>query len=57
MYILHKNNYRHYDNNSGNICYVKINNEESIILKQLNMKIPSYGYQFSLIDYASCITS
>jgi len=56
LYILHKNNYRHYDNNSGNICYVKTDAKQ-IILKQLNLKIPSYGYQFSLIDYASCLTS
>ena len=53
LYILHKNNYYHYDNNSGNICFVK-NNKKYIKMQQLNIKIKS-RYQFSLIDYESTL--
>jgi hypothetical protein len=53
LYILHNNDYYHYDNNSGNICFVK-NKKKYIIMKQLNIKIKS-KYQFSLIDYESTL--
>jgi len=58
LYILHKNNYRHYDNNGGNICFkTNMNPDQTIYLKQLNMELKNNVYQYSLIDYASCITS
>ena len=49
--ILHTNNYSHYDNNSGNICYIKCKPDTNISLTSIDQTIKSYGYQFSIIDY------
>jgi len=56
-YILHKNNYTNIDTHSKNICYRKTDENKIINLKQLNMKVPSYGYQFCLIDYGLILSS
>jgi hypothetical protein len=52
--LLHTNNYRHYDNNAGNICFVRTN-KKYIRLNKLDMRVKSFGYQFSLIDYESSL--
>jgi len=51
LHILHTNNYSHYDNNSGNICYVKCKPDSQILLTNIDKSVKSYGYQFSIIDY------
>ena len=56
LYVLHKNNYYHYDNNAGNICFKNIK-RKYVRLPQLGLKIKSRGHQFSLIDYESSLHS
>ena len=52
--LLHTNNYRHYDNNAGNICFMRTS-KKYIRLNKLDMRVKSFGYQFSLIDYESSL--
>jgi hypothetical protein len=52
--LLHTNNYRHYDNNAGNICFTRTS-KKYIRLNKLDTRVKSFGYQFSLIDYESSL--
>jgi hypothetical protein len=47
--LMHGAGYYHTDLHNKNIAYTKVNKDKMILLD--NIKIPSYGYQFSFIDY------
>lgn len=53
IYMMNKNGFIHCDLHKNNICYSKIDKKKNIILHMPKQKytIPSYGYQYSIIDY------
>lgn len=52
--IMHRYGYYHCDLHSGNIAYKKVKSNNMLCINKY--KIPSYGYQFSLIDYGMILS-
>lgn len=57
IYLMHFNDFYHFDTKSDNICFVKTDKKYIKFdkIKPQN-KIKSYGYQISLIDYGSVLS-
>jgi serine/threonine protein kinase len=57
IYLLRKDKWIHGDIHPANICYTKIDYEKNIkiCINNKSYQFKSYGYQFSLIDYGTCV--
>jgi len=56
LYLMHSNNFYHRDIHIKNICFIKTD-KKYINLKDINYKINTFGYIFSIIDYESVISN
>jgi serine/threonine protein kinase len=51
VYLMHKEGYLHYDMHTKNIVYKKTETDKKISIKFDDLKINTFGYQISIIDY------